>query len=103
MVSRAGGYYGAPFKGYRVVTQGDPLSLMMFNVMVDVVVQPWLSIVLVEAMVPEGCGKVIQRMESFFYADDGIIISTQSDWLQWAFGILTCMFDWVVLWGVLVR
>ena len=51
MVSWAGGYYGAPLKGYRVVTQVDPLSLTIFNVVVDAVVQYCLSMVMVEDMV----------------------------------------------------
>ena len=39
MVSRAGGYYGTAFKGDRGVTQGDPLSPTIFNVVVDAVVR----------------------------------------------------------------
>ena len=32
MVARAGGYFGLPFKGYRGVTQGDPLSPTLLKV-----------------------------------------------------------------------
>ena len=38
MVARAGRYYGKGFKGGRGVTQGDPLSTTIFNVVVDAVV-----------------------------------------------------------------
>ena len=38
-VTRAGGYYGKVFKGKRGVTQGDPLSSTIFNVVVDAVVR----------------------------------------------------------------
>ena len=38
MVARAGGYYGTSFKVAMGVTQGDPLSPTIFNVMVDAVV-----------------------------------------------------------------
>ena len=43
MAERAGGYYGTAFKGARGVTQGDPLSPTIFNVVVDVVVRNWLE------------------------------------------------------------
>ena len=42
MVVRAGGYYGEAFKGDRGVTQGDPLSPTIFNVVVDAVVRHWI-------------------------------------------------------------
>ena len=43
MAARAGGYYGEAFKGERGVTQGDPLSPTIFNVVVDAVVRHWLE------------------------------------------------------------
>ena len=49
MVARAGGYYGGDFKGARGVTQGDPLSPTLFNVLVDVVVRHWVKMALAEA------------------------------------------------------
>ena len=45
MVSRAGGYYGPPFKGDSGVTQGDPLYPMLFNVAVDAVIRHWVAVV----------------------------------------------------------
>ena len=46
MVCRAGGNYGVPFGAYRGVTQGGPLSSLIFNVCVDCVVREWLQQVL---------------------------------------------------------
>ena len=43
MAARAGGYYGMAFGGERGVTQGDPLSPTLFNVVVDAVVRHWLE------------------------------------------------------------
>ena len=43
MAARAGGYYGTAFKGARGVTQGDPLSSTIFNVVVDAVLRHWLE------------------------------------------------------------
>ena len=42
MVARAGGYYRTAFGGERDVTQGDPLSLTIFNVVVDAVIRHWV-------------------------------------------------------------
>ena len=49
MVARAGGYYGEAFKGARGVTQGDPLSPTILNVVVDVVVRHWVTMALNKA------------------------------------------------------
>ena len=49
MVARAGGYYGDAFKGARGVTQGDPLSPTIFNVVVDAVVRHWVTLAVEEA------------------------------------------------------
>ena len=46
MVAWTSSYYGSPFKGRRGVTQGDPLSPTLSNVMVDEVVRHWLAIVM---------------------------------------------------------
>ena len=45
MVARTGGYYGAAFQGFWGVTQLGPLSLTIFNVVVDAVVHHWISFV----------------------------------------------------------
>ena len=45
MVAQAGGYYGEPSCGKRGITQGEPLSPTIFNVVVDAVVLHWESLV----------------------------------------------------------
>jgi hypothetical protein len=42
-VAKASGYYGDPFGVTRGVTQGDPVSPTIFNIVVDAVVRYWLS------------------------------------------------------------
>ena len=49
MAARAGGYYRTVFKGERGVTQGDPLSPTIFNVVVDAVVCHWVTLAMKEA------------------------------------------------------
>ena len=43
MVSMAGGYFRGPFKGQIGVTQEDPLSPTIFNVVVGSVLPNWVS------------------------------------------------------------
>ena len=43
LVCRVGGNYGLPFGAHHGVTQGGPLSSLMFNVCVDCVVREWAS------------------------------------------------------------
>ena len=49
MVARAGGYYRTAFGGERGVTQGDPLSPTIFNVLVDAVVHHWVHGIMEDA------------------------------------------------------
>ena len=43
MVAQAGGYYGKDFKGEQGVTQGDPLSLAIFILVVEAIVRHWVT------------------------------------------------------------
>ena len=43
----------------------------------------------------EGFIQEIQRMVAYFYADNGLLVSTRGTQLQQAFDVLTEMFDWV--------
>jgi len=42
MVCRSSENYGVPFKAGRGVTQGGPLSVKLFNLLVDAVAREWL-------------------------------------------------------------
>ena len=45
MMERYVGYFGGPFKVRRGVNQGFPISSIIFNVVVDVVIRHWISVV----------------------------------------------------------
>ena len=49
MVAKAGGYYGAAIIGARGMTQRDPLTPTIFNVVVDLVVRNWVTVILERA------------------------------------------------------
>jgi hypothetical protein len=54
MVCPAGGNYGLPFEAHCGVTQGGPLSSLMFNICVNCVVREWLRQVLGEDVAQGG-------------------------------------------------
>ena len=60
MVVRASGYYGTAFKGGRGVTQGNPLSPTIFNVVMDVIVRHWVTGVIVYAEAQGGLGNKVR-------------------------------------------
>ena len=97
MVARAGRYYGGAFKGARVVTQGDPLSPTIFNVVVDVVVRYWVTMALAEAAKQGERGNEGRHQYAIFYSDDGMVASSNPRWLQWIFDTLVSIFERVVL------
>ena len=45
MIFHACGYYGVDFQGFCGMTQGDPLSPTIFNLVVYAVVRHWISLV----------------------------------------------------------
>ena len=97
MVARARSYYRKGFKGGMGVTQGDPLSPTIFNVVVDVAVRHWLTIAVQEAERRGERGREGLHQTALLYADDGMLASSDPRWLQWAFTQLVGPFDRVGL------
>ena len=81
MVSRAGGYYSTEFKGGRGVTQGNPLSPTIFNVVVDAVVRHWVNGLVDEAEAKGETGREGRHQSAVFYADDGMVVSSDPAWI----------------------
>ena len=97
MVERAGSYYGKGFKGGRRVKQGNPLSPTIFNVVVDAVVRHWLTIAVKEAEKRGERGMESRHLAALFYSDNGMLASSDPQWLQWDFTQLVGLFDRVGL------
>ena len=76
MIARAGGYYGNSFKIFRGVTQGDPLSPTIFNMVVDSVVWLWLYYMVDRSGWKGGHGREGRHQNSLFYAYDGMVASS---------------------------
>ena len=97
MVSRVAVYYRTAFVGERGVTQGDPLSPTIFNVVVDAVVRNWVT-GMVEAAEAKGeTGREGRHQLELFYADDGMVVSSDPAWIQGPFTALVAIFDRVGL------
>ena len=79
------------------MTQGNPLSPTIFNVVVDVVVRHWVTMALDEAEKRGDRGKEGRHKSSLFYADDDMVASSDPRWLQWAFNSLVSLFERVGL------
>ena len=93
MVARADGYYGKDFKGKIGVTQGDPMSPTIFNVVMEAVVRHWVTGVIADA---EAQGELVQEGQhqvALFYTYDGMVVSSYPLWIQGVFNTLVGLFD----------
>ena len=97
MVDLTGRYYGATLQGFQWVNQGYLLSPTIFNKVVDAVVCNWVSLVLGGAAEPDLRGKEVIYCAAFFYAQNGLVTSTDPEWLHGAFDTLIGLFDRVGL------
>ena len=79
------------------MTQGDPLSPTIFNMVVDAVVRHWVNVMVEGAEERGKRGQEGRHQNSLFYADDGMIASSDSQWLQGAFSTLIGLFNRVGL------
>ena len=79
------------------MTQGNPLSPTIFNVVVDAVVQHWVHRVVEEAEARGETGREGRHQAALFYADDGMVASSDPAWIQGAFNALVDLFDRVGL------
>ena len=79
------------------MTQGDPLSPTIFNVVVDAVVSHWVT-VMVEGSEERGVrGQEGMHHNNLFYADNGMVASSDPQWLQDTFSTLVGLFNRVGL------
>ena len=80
------------------MTQGDPLSPTIFNVMVDVVVRNWVTVVISGAEERDEHGQEGRYQASLFYAYNDMVASSDPRLIQGEFNALVGLFDRVGLW-----
>jgi len=97
-VCRAKGNYGRPFKAGHGVTQGGPLSVKLFIIIVDAVVCEWMRIM--RETLDDSDSQLGARVEALFvifYVNDGYMASKDAEFLQEALDILDETFKCVSL------
>jgi hypothetical protein len=92
MVCHAGGNFGEPFGTGRGITQGGPLSSLMSNVCVDVVVREWLRQCLGDNAALMGIGEAVRDHVVAFFVNDVLVTARCPEWLQSSFTILIDLF-----------
>ena len=79
------------------MTQGNPLSSTIFNVVVDAVARHWVTVI-VEGVEERGDrGQEGRYQNSLYYADDGMVASSDPRWLLGEFSTLVGLFNRVGL------
>jgi hypothetical protein len=79
LVPRLAGYFGTPFTASRGVRQGDVVSPIIFNVVVDAVVREWERYSLEADM---DNNQMEPTVTAKFYADDGLLASHDAERVQ---------------------
>ena len=74
-VEWASGYYIGILKIYQGVTQGDPISSKIFNVVVEAVIRRGGGV-----CGSGGLDRAVQWMSYFFYAGYKLLASTRTEW-----------------------
>ena len=74
------------------MTQGDPLSPTIFNVLVGASVRHWVNGIVEEAEARGETGRGVRHQAALFYAEDGMVVSSDPAWLQGAFTALVGLF-----------
>ena len=83
VVAKQNGFHGPAFPSTRGKTQGGLVYLTLFNVVVDNVIRTWLDMTVEDQSVyHDVMGDTVGRCLRVFYADDGMVVSCDSDWLK---------------------
>ena len=80
------------------MTQGEPIPPPpIFNVVVNIVVRHWVEVMVEGADERGERGQEGRHHNALFYVDDGMVASSDPQWLQVSFSNLVGLFDRVVL------
>ena len=94
---KTGKLYWRPFSTGRVVTQGDPVSPAIFNILVDAVVRASLLEVCGPQEAQHGFRWAVGELNISFYAGDGRIAERNPIWVQTELMAMVRIFERVCL------
>jgi hypothetical protein len=98
LVCRLVGKYGTAFTAGRGITQGGPLSLKLFNILVDAVVCKWVWLLEEDGDCKEGkLAALTSTFFAFFYVDNTYLASRDAGFLQYVLILLVDLFQQVGL------
>ena len=97
MVTKAGRCYGRPFSTGRGVTQGDPVSPKLFNIIVDALVRAKLNKICGPQEAQHGFGWSAGEHNICLYADGRRIAGRDLIWVQTVLTTMVRMFERVGL------
>ena len=97
MVTKAGKYYGKMFSTWRGVTQGDPVSLTLFNIIVDAVVRATFQDICGPQEAQHGFRWMEGEHNILFYADYRRIVGQDPIWVQTVLTTMVRIFERVDL------
>ena len=93
MVPRQNVYHRPALPATLRTTQAGLVSLTLFNIIVDNVIQTWLAMTVeYQRMAHGGLREALWRCLRVFYADDGMVVSRDPDWLQHSMNGLVGLF-----------
>ena len=77
------------------MTQGDPTSPTIFNIIVDAVFLAVLEEVCSPLEAQNGIVCAAGDRNLVFYADDGMIARRDHEWVQYLLAVIVAMFQWM--------
>ena len=93
MVPRQNEYHGPIFPATRGTMKGGLVSPTLFSVIVKNIIRTWLAITVDDQRVAhDRMREAVGRCLGVFYADDGMVGSRDSEWLQHLMNILVGLF-----------